>query len=237
MNKIDKLKAKSDPINYIDTRNADISIEERTIKGYLAIWGKQDLHGTIFMKGCCARSLEQRGVESDSNYKITLLWQHDMSDPIGKFLVLREDDKGLYFEAEIDDVENGNRALKQVKSGTLNQFSFGFRYIWDKMEYDEELDAVIVREIDLIEGSIVTMGSQKDTHAIRSIEELEQKEMKLKESIDLALKSIPRQKQMELRKSITDYISLLKANPTIVTLRKDPNSVENVDFELLLTKI
>lgn len=237
MNKINNLKAKANPINYISTRDAGVSVNDRTIRGYLAIWGKQDLHGTIFMKGCCARSLEQRGVKSESNYKITLLWQHDIRDPIGKFTELREDDKGLYFEAEIDDVENGNRALKQVNSGTLNQFSFGFRYIWDKMEYDEEIDAIIVREIDLIEGSVVTMGSQEATHAIRSLEDLESKELEFKENIEISLKSINRQKQIEIRKSITDYISLLKANPTIVTLRKDPEEVENVDFELLLTKI
>jgi HK97 family phage prohead protease len=235
MSNINKLKAKANPINYIETR-AEATISERTIKGYLAIFGKQDVHGTIFVKGAFSKSIQERGPESDSNYKITLLWQHDMRNPIGRITVLREDDKGLYFEAEIDDVEDGNRALKQIQSGTLNQFSFGFRYIWDKVEYDEETESYIVKEVDLIEGSVVTMGSQGDTHAIRSIEELEQKEMTLKENIELSLKSIPRAKQLELRKSITDYISLLEAKPNI-TLQKRAEEKENVDFSLLLTKI
>jgi HK97 family phage prohead protease len=235
MSNINKLKAKANPINYIETR-AEATISERTIKGYLAIFGKQDKHGTIFVKGAFSKSIQERGPESDSNYKITLLWQHDMRNPIGRITVLREDDKGLYFEAEIDDVEDGNRALKQIQSGTLNQFSFGFRYIWDKVEYDEETESYIVKEVDLIEGSVVTMGSQGDTHAIRSIEELEQKEMTLKENIELSLKSIPRAKQLELRKSITDYISLLEAKPNI-TLQKRAEEKENVDFSLLLTKI
>jgi phage head maturation protease len=159
-----------------------------------------------------------------------------MRNPIGRITVLREDDKGLYFEAEIDDVEDGNRALKQIQSGTLNQFSFGFRYIWDKVEYDEETESYIVREVDLIEGSVVTKGSQGDTHAIRSIEELEQREMSLKENIELSLKSIPRSKQLELRKSITDYISLLEAKPSI-TLQQRADTKNEVDFSLLLTKI
>lgn len=235
MSKINQLKAKANPINYIETR-ADATVSDRTIKGYLAIFGKQDQHGTIFVKGAFAKSIQERGPESNSNYKITLLWQHDMRNPIGKITVLREDDKGLYFEAEIDDVPEGNRALKQINSGTINQFSFGFRYIWDKVEYDEETESYIVKEVDLIEGSVVTMGSQGDTHAIRSIEELEQKEMTLKENIELALKSIPRAKQLELRKSITDYISLLEAKPSI-TLQKRADKKDEVDFDLLLTKI
>lgn len=234
MNKIDRLKSLSNPINYFEKREIE-SVEDRTIKGYLAIWGQRDMHGTIFVKGCASKSIQERGPESDSNYKITLLWQHDLHDPIGQFTVLREDDKGLYFEAVLDDVEQGNRALKQIKSKTINQFSFGFRYIWDKVEYDEDEDAFIVREIDLIEGSVVTIGSQELTHAIRSVEELESKQMELKEKIELSLKNIPRLKQLELRKSITDYISLLEAKPNI-TLQKRADKKE-VDFNLLLTKI
>ena len=234
MDSLIKLKSKSNPINYFDTR-AEATVEDRVIKGYLAIWGAKDSHNTIFIKGCCSKSIQERGPESNSNYKITLLWQHDIDNPIGRFTMLKEDDKGLYFEAEIDDVEDGNRALKQIKSGTLNQFSFGFRYIWDKVEYSEEQEAYIVKEIDLVEGSVVTIGSQELTHAIRSVEDLEKRVMNLKENLEIALKSIPRAKQIELRKSITDYISLLEQKPSF-TFEKRAEKKE-VDFELLINKI
>lgn len=233
MDKIRELKAKAMPYGTFETR-ATAEVNDREIKGYLAIWGEKDMHGTIFLKGCCAKSLQERGVDSDANYKITLLWQHDLDEPIGRFLELKEDDKGLYFRAEIDDFELGNRVLKQIKSGTLNQFSIGFRYIWDKVEWDGDKEAYIIKEIDLIEGSVVTIGSNSSTHAIRSIEDFDNKKAEIKEDLELLLKEIPRKKQIELRKILSDYISLIDEKPLPNTL--ESRAEKKIDFKLLNLK-
>lgn len=223
--KIKELKLRAKPVemsgSYVDAEGNLISIdfkvkaedEDRTLKGYLAVWGVKDDAGTVAIRGCFSKSIQERGPESDSKYKIVLLWQHQMSEPIGRFTKLVEDDYGLYFEAEIDDVPQGNRALTQYRSGTLNQFSYGFEYVWDKMEYREEDDAVLMYECKLWEGTACTLGRNQETYAIRSVEQYEDLLEAVQEELDEVIKEIPRSKQLEVRSALSRYISLASNKP------------------------
>lgn len=222
--KIKALKQTAKPITYssLSVRadgtmvDSKTSIEDRTVKGYLIVWGVRDSYGTIFLKGCCAKSIQERGPESNSKYKIVMLWQHKRDEPIGQFTVLKEDDYGLYFEAVLDDPEEvptAKRVLAQIKSGTINQLSVGFNYVWDKMEYEETADAILLKEIDLMEGSPVTMGSNEETHFIRSAADLEAAREALHDETEDFIRSIPRSKQLELRQLFARHISLAAAEP------------------------
>ena len=150
----------------------DASITGRTVTGYLAMFNNRDSDGDVLIKGCFAKSLAMRGVDSEGGNKIAHLWQHDMKEPLGKYTVLKEDDKGLYFECPYDDFEKANRALTQFKSGTLNQFSIGYSYVWDMLEYDDNWTdgsggpkgAFICKEINLYEGSVVTLAANDQTY-------------------------------------------------------------------------
>lgn len=221
--KIDALKLRANPVtmsgSYVDAagqlQTVDLKLEvreeDRIVKGYLTVWGVKDTYGTVMVKGCCAKSIRERGPKSTSKQKIAHLWQHEIDNPTGQFLVLEEDDYGLYFEARLDDVPIGERELKQIRSGTLNQFSIGFDYVWDKMEYEEERDAVILHEIELMEGSVVTFGSNEETYALRSLADVnEAKELLIEETEDF-LKKIPRSLQLELRQLITKHVTLTSA--------------------------
>ena len=150
-------------VKSFDVKELSFNGESRTISGYAAIFNNKDKAGDILMKGCFAKSIQDRGPESQANDKIIMLWQHDMHEPIGRISVLQEDEKGLYFEAIIDDVERGNQAIKQLESGTLNQFSFGYTYVWEKCEYDNEREALIVKEVVLYEISVVSIGCNGET--------------------------------------------------------------------------
>ncbi len=218
--KIQQLKFNSLPINQRAAVNAagelidlKLSIEERTVKGYLTVWGVPDTYGTVMVKGCCAKSISERGPKSQSKQKIAHLNQHDTKEPLGQYTILQEDDYGLYFEALYDDIDIAERALKQIKSGTLNQFSIGFRYIWDRVEWDEEKEALLLKEIDLLEGSVVTLGSNVETFAFRSVESFEEEAEQLNEETEEFIRSIPRNQQLELRKILTRHITLSKNKP------------------------
>ncbi|HEY8969725.1 MAG TPA: HK97 family phage prohead protease [Puia sp.] len=214
-----------------------LSAEERTIKGYLIVWGVKDDYGTIFLKGSCAKSIQERGPNSNSKYKITALWQHDQKDPIGQFTVLDEDDYGLYFEAVCDaGVYSADRAVIQVRSGTINQFSVGFDYIWDKVEYDEKLDALLLKEIILMEGSAVTIGSNMETYAIRSAEDFENQSEFLRQETESFIKSLPPAKQLEARQLFTRNISLAKAEPEVqklLALRQPRADQNGIDYKYI----
>jgi uncharacterized protein len=241
--KIKALREAVGPIVYSDLMvRADgklsTNTNDRIIKGYACVWGVPDTYGTVWIKGAFSKSIQERGPDSGSKLKIVCLWQHITQDPIGRILVLREDDYGLYFEAEMDEgVVSAERALKQVRSGTINQFSFGFNYVWDKMEYDEQNDWVICMEGELFEISPVTRGAQKETYAIRSAEEQAGLIEELNEDTELFIRSIPRANQLEARQLFSRHISLrgtepVKVDPTSLQKRTEPVETA-IDYNFL----
>jgi uncharacterized protein len=236
--KIRELQLRAKPVNnsYTESDN-ELMIEDRRVKGYLAVFGTPDCYGTVFMKGCFTRSIQERGPKSSAKYKITFLNQHDQSDPLCVFDVLEEDDYGLYFEANIDEVECLDRILTQIRSGTLNQFSIGFNYIWEAVSVDEKTGILLLHEVELYEGSVVTIGANKDTYAIRGMEDSKEDLLKDTESF---IKSIDRKKQLELRQLISRHISQSQVEPiehrnTSLELRKPIEA--DVDYEYLLTNL
>ena len=145
--------------------------DSRTVSGYLASFGNVDSDGDVIVKGAFSKSISERGPGSKTARKIAYLWQHDMKEPIGRFTLLEERDEGLYFEAEIDKFDLGDRVLEQYASGTLNQHSIGFMYVWERCEFVEEYeydgklykDVFMCKELKLFEGSVVTMGANENT--------------------------------------------------------------------------
>lgn len=140
--------------------------EKHVIRVKFASFGNKDSAGDILVKGCFAKSINERGPQSDTNRKIAFLWQHDIYDPIGKVLEIEELDDGAYATVQLsnfDAVPNAKRAWYQLNDGDINQFSFGFQYVWDKMEYIEEEDAFLVKEVVLHEISVVTLGCNERT--------------------------------------------------------------------------
>ena len=92
----------------INSKDVQYSPESRTISGYAAIFGNKDKAHDILLKGCFSKSINERGPQSQANDKIILLWMHDLSEPLGFITELKEDDRGLYFEARIDEIERFN---------------------------------------------------------------------------------------------------------------------------------
>lgn len=184
--------------------------ESRTISGYAAIFGNIDKARDKLVKGCFANSILERGPQSGANDKILLLWQHDMSEPLGRITTLMEDDKGLYFEAVIDEIEQGDRALKQLESGTLNQFSIGYNYVWEKCDWDDEEACLVVKEVKLYEISVVSIGCNGETEylGLKSPEDMEQAYAELEREIAAFSSRWGVQKQQKLQNIIAKAVSL-----------------------------
>jgi HK97 family phage prohead protease len=203
-------------------KEAEVDDRSRIVKGYLASFGTKDDAKDILIKGCFSKSINEHGPESTSPQKILHLWQHDPRQPLGKYLVLEETDTGLYFEAEFDDIPEADRALKQYKSGTLNQHSFGYRYVWDKVEYSSELDAFIVKEVVMFEGSTVSFGCNPNTPFLgfgKSAEDIRQDMQSLKAETEAILAGLPYEKQIETRRIIAKYQLLADFKPVKESLK------------------
>jgi HK97 family phage prohead protease len=214
-----KTKKNIAPVQYksLTVKEAQLDDTGKKVSGYLAVFGVKDSDSDILIKGCFAKSINERGPESSSNGKIAFCWQHDIKDPIGLFTTLKEDNFGLYFEAELDDTDAvpiAKRALAQMKSGTLNQFSIGYQYVWDKIEYDESVDAFIVKEVNLFEGSVVTLGANSYTYfAGMKSEQKEAAVNDLKKETETIIKSLPKDFQYQTRQLIAKHIALAQSQP------------------------
>lgn len=132
----------------------DIDVKKRIVTGYLSAFDNKDHDGDIIIKGAFKKSLGER------KEQIYFLNQHNWKQPHGKFAVLEEDNKGLYFESEpLIDTSYSTDVIKLYDAGILKEHSIGFQ----TLKSDKENDARVIKEIKLYEGSNVTMGANSDT--------------------------------------------------------------------------
>ena len=203
------------PVFYKNFSSKDVNYDKtsRKVSGYLAVFGNKDDDGDILVKGCFAKSIRDRGPQSSTNRKIAFLYQHDSKDPIGRLTTLKEDDYGLYFESILDEgVPSADRTGIQLKSGTLNQFSIGFIYVWENCVYDENAQSLVCKEINLFEGSVVTFGTNEYTYfaGMKSAQK-EQKIIEIKQETETFIRSLPTQFQYEARQFIAKNINIVLA--------------------------
>lgn len=134
----------------------DLDLTKRVATGYLSGIGNKDHVGDIITKGAFVKSINER------MDKIFFLNQHKWDQPHGKFKVLEEQAKNLYFESQpLPDTSYSNDLLKLYDAGIVTKHSIGFVTIKD--EFSKEDDARIIKEVKLYEGSNVTMPANDNT--------------------------------------------------------------------------
>ena len=132
----------------------DLDLKKRIVTGYLSAFGNKDHVGDIIVKGAFDKSLRER------KEQIFFLNQHNWDQPHGKFNMLQEDAKGLYFESNpLVDTTYSSDLLKLYDAGIINEHSIGFQTIKDEVKGDVRM----LKELKLYEGSNVTLGANPET--------------------------------------------------------------------------
>lgn len=132
----------------------DVDTKKRIITGYLSDFDTKDYDGDVIVKGAYKKTIKER-----NQY---FLNQHLWNQPHGGFTVLQEDSKGLYFESTpLINTTYSEDTLKLYEAGIIKEHSVGF--ITVKSDYDNKEKARIIKEIKLLEGSNVTLGSNPNT--------------------------------------------------------------------------
>jgi HK97 family phage prohead protease len=104
----------------------------------------------MVMPGAFAKTLAARGIR-----RIPMLFQHDPAEPIGIWLELREDFRGLFARGRlIPDVNRAREVLALVRAGAVDGLSIGFRTV--KGRIDPRTRVRKLDQVDLWEISIVT---------------------------------------------------------------------------------
>lgn len=134
----------------------DIDTYKRVVTGYLSDFGTKDSYGDVVLPNAFTKTL------ADRKDKIFFLNQHDWKQPLSKFDVLVEDDKGLYFESKkLPDTTYANDLLKLYEAGIISEHSFGYSTVVSEWNNDKETN--YLKELKLYEGSAVTRGANPNT--------------------------------------------------------------------------
>lgn len=208
-----------------EVRNISAPSDEnpRLIKQYFCIWGVPDDYGTRPIRGCFKKSIEERGPNTSATNKIIVLDQHRQYMPACLPTILKEDEIGLYGEYEPDPIPRCDDLIIQIRRGTINNGSYGFGYVWDKMGYNEKDDCIDMFECELHEVSPVTFGSQGQTFVVRSKQSLEES-LFLEKETEALIKKIPRNLQLEIRSLISRHISLASITQPVEQSQKSLRS-------------
>ena len=121
-----------------------------TVEGYASLFGEIDQARDMVMPGAFTQTLQSRGLR-----RIPMLFQHDPSEPVGIWLDLHEDFRGLWARGRlIPEVARGRELFALVEQGAIDGLSIGYRTVRGRI--DPKTRVRRLYQVDLWEVSIVT---------------------------------------------------------------------------------
>ena len=132
-------------------------VGDNYVEGYASTFGAVDSYNDIVEKGAFARTLKAR------KGAVKFLKYHDHTQPIGKVVEIREDEKGLWVKAVFSNTRAGQEARTEVLEGVLDSFSIGFIPLKSKTDKLEDGRIVNrIQEVKLYEFSLVTFPANEE---------------------------------------------------------------------------
>lgn len=139
--------------------------ENGEIAGLLAGFNNVDRQGDVISSQAFSRTLAERG---DS--PLPMLLHHDQQRPIGAWRRFKETPEGLYAEGKlILSTRDAAEAHALAKAGALRGLSIG--YVAKSARTDARSGERALLDLDLVEGSLVTVPSNPKTYvsSVKSI--------------------------------------------------------------------
>lgn len=167
----------------IQLKNADLTAEGGIIKGYASVFNGVDHVGDTIVPGAFADVIKEER-------KPLMLLNHDRRLlPIGKWTVLREDEKGLYVEGELTlDLPIARDVYTALKAGTLDGLSISFSLKHTDYKFNDETGGFYIEHIsNLWEISVVTFPCD-DSARISDVKSLDIDSIKTIRDLETALR-------------------------------------------------
>lgn len=116
------------------------------VLGHGSVFNDVDSYGDKVAPGAFAKSLA-------TGLLPKMLWQHNPDRPIGKWLSVREDGKGLLVDGQLNlKTTAGRDAFEHLLAGDVDGLSIGYREVRAKTEGNVR----VLHELTLYEVSVVT---------------------------------------------------------------------------------
>lgn len=104
-------------------RSVDVVGDTGVFEGYASLFEVADLGRDVVAPGAFAESLARRGAGG-----VRMLWQHDPAQPIGRWLSITEDGRGLRVRGELNlAVARAREVHALLRDGAIDGLSIGFR--------------------------------------------------------------------------------------------------------------
>lgn len=148
----------------IESKRVDVAWEmqfdsetEGTFSGYGSVFNVKDTYADVVLPGAFTRTL----ADAQSKGRLPMmLWQHDYTQPIGKWTEMSQDERGLRVKGRLAiNTRAGRDAYELLKMGALDGLSIGFRtrkYVWDEASKVRQLT-----DVDLLEVSPVAFPANE----------------------------------------------------------------------------
>jgi uncharacterized protein len=119
-------------------------------EGYASLFRIADLGKDVVEPGAFRDSLARRGPGG-----VKLLWQHDPTEPIGRWIELHEDSRGLHVRGRLSlAVARAREIHALMRDGAIDGLSIGFRS--ERARTDPRTGLRRLEKVDLWEISLVT---------------------------------------------------------------------------------
>ncbi len=130
--------------------------QDGLFEGYASLFNREDLGHDVILPGAFRDSLRRRGPPG-----VKLLFQHDPNQPIGVWLAISEDARGLYVRGQLmPEIEKARDVLALMRAGALDGLSIGFKTVRGRR--DARTGARRLEAVDLWEISVVTFPMLPD---------------------------------------------------------------------------
>jgi uncharacterized protein len=127
--------------------------EDGGFEGYASLFGVADLGKDLVVPGAFAECLARRGSAG-----VRMLWQHDPAEPIGRWLSLAGDGRGLRVRGRLNlAVARAREIHALMREGAIDGLSIGFRV---ERARTDRAGLRRLEKLDLWEISVVTFPMQ-----------------------------------------------------------------------------
>lgn len=192
--------------------------------GYASVFGGVDSYGDTIEQGAYKNTLENR------ERPIRMRWNH-YGEVIGKWMTIREDEKGLFVEGELTPGHSkAQDVFASLKHGAIDGLSIGYRVkAFNQIDNDRRL----LKEIDLIEISVVEEPADLSAR-ISEVKSALEKAESLKE-IENLLRDVGGFSRVDAKHLVSKINSLCQRE---VEAEKNKQDIENLfkQFGVLPTK-
>lgn len=142
--------------------------QDGVFEGYASVFGNIDSAGDRIVPGAFAKSLA--ACRAQDRWP-PMLWQHEPKQPVGTWEEMYEDSHGLYVRGRlfIEDIALAREAYALLREKVVSGLSIGYRT--KESQRDGQSGARVLREVDLLEVSLVTFPAN-DMARIRAVKTL-----------------------------------------------------------------